>query len=106
MSGQSCTVSPAKASTPYKHDEIILHNPHHHLGIKCLPILQLNQTNMTQTEIIACFYIIAAAVVIMAVACLIQNRFEDKRLRADREAADAKDEDERIQNIMSQHRKP
>jgi low affinity Fe/Cu permease len=61
---------------------------------------------MTQTEIIACFYIIAAAVVIMAVACLIQNRYEDKRLRADREAADAKAEDERIQNIMSQHKKP
>ena len=65
-----------------------------------------NQNNMTQTEIIACFYIIGAAVVIMAIACLVQNRFEDKRLRADREAADAKAEDERIQNIMSQHRKP
>tara|TARA_R110000744_G_scaffold229170_1_gene347167 strand:- start:575 stop:760 length:186 start_codon:yes stop_codon:yes gene_type:complete len=61
---------------------------------------------MTQTEIIACFYIIAAATVIMAIACLVQNRYEDKRLRADREAADTKAEDERIQNIMSQHRKP
>jgi p-aminobenzoyl-glutamate transporter AbgT len=61
---------------------------------------------MTQTEIIAFFYLIAAAVVIMAIACLIQKRFEDKRLRADREAADAKAEDERIQNIMSQHKKP
>tara|TARA_R110000772_G_scaffold131625_2_gene239864 strand:- start:463 stop:657 length:195 start_codon:yes stop_codon:yes gene_type:complete len=61
---------------------------------------------MTQTEIIACFYIAATAAIIMAIACLIQNRLEGKRLRADREAADAKANLQWVQNIMNQHQKP
>jgi len=60
---------------------------------------------MTQTEILACFYIAVIAAVIMALACIIQNHFEVLRLRSDREKADAKAEDERVQNIMSQHKK-
>ena len=61
---------------------------------------------MTQTEILAFFYIILAAAVIMALACIIHNHYEVLRLRSDREKADAKAEDERVQIIMNQHKKP
>tara|TARA_R110002153_G_C13043882_1_gene470144 strand:+ start:399 stop:593 length:195 start_codon:yes stop_codon:yes gene_type:complete len=61
---------------------------------------------MTQSEILACFYIAIAAAVIMAIACLIQNHYEVKRLRSEREKADAKAEDQRVEAIRNQHKKP
>ena len=61
---------------------------------------------MTQSEILACFYIAVIAAVIMAVACLVQNYYENKRLRSDREKADARAEDQRVEAIRNQHKKP
>ena len=59
---------------------------------------------MTQSEILACFYIALAAAVIMAIACLIQNHYEVKRLRRDEESANDKANNERKQQHQNQQK--